>query len=72
MALHSIQLSIESFFKQSMYVHQRAMIRPKLRLRNGVIALAASFPPVPWYVRVNLDVEDTSVLIHPESLGEML
>ena len=35
---------------------------------NGAIAFEDSFTPLPWYFRVNLDVEDhycTSVLIHP-------
>ena len=65
MALHLIQLSIESFFKLSIYIHQRELIRPKFRLQSGDIALGDSLAQVPWYFRVNFEVEDTSVLIHP-------
>ena len=32
---------------------------------HSVIALGDRHHPLPWYVRVNLDVEDTSVLMHP-------
>ena len=30
---------------------------------NGAIALRGSLAPLPWHLRVNLDVKDTSVLV---------
>ena len=48
MTLHSIQLSIESFFKQFIHVRQRGLIRPKFILvGDGAIALGDSLAPVP-------------------------
>ena len=58
-ALHYIKLSIESFFKKSLYVRQRGLVRPKFFLMgDGAIALEDSLTPLPWHNRVNLDVED--------------
>ena len=49
-----------------MYVRQRGLFRPEtFLLGDGIIALGGSLAPVPWHIRVNLDVKDTSVLIHP-------
>ena len=49
----------------SIYARQRELVRPELMLGDEVIALMDSLAPVPWHVRVTLDVEDTSVLVHP-------
>ena len=60
MALHPIQLSIESFSKKSIYVRQRGLVSPKFfLLGDGAIALGDSLAPVPWHIRVNLGAEDT-------------
>ena len=32
---------------------------------NGAIAPGDSLAPVPWHLRVNLDVKDTGVIKHP-------
>ena len=54
MALHSIQLSIESFVKKSICVRQRGLVRPKFILvGDEAIALGDSLAPVPWHLRVN-------------------
>ena len=76
MALHWFQLSIKSFFKKSIYVRQRGLIRLKIILvGDGAIALGNSLDPDPWHLRVNLGTEyhyslaklsqHNSVLIHP-------
>ena len=68
MALHPIQLSIESFFKKSIYYRQRGSVRPKFRLGNGAIALGDVLALVAWYFRVNHGTENhyyTNVSIHP-------
>ena len=38
---------------------------PNVRLGNGAIDFEDSLIPVPWYFRVNLGTEDSSVLTHP-------
>ena len=66
MALHYFQLSIESFFKKSIYICQRGLVAPEfVLLGDEAIALGDSLAPLPCHIRVNLDVEVTSVLIHP-------
>ena len=49
----------------SIYARQRELVRPELMLGDEAIALMDSLAPIPWHVRVTLDVEDTSVLVHP-------
>ena len=66
MTLPLIQLFIESLLKKSIYIRQRGLVRPKFfLLRDGAIALGDSLAPVPSHIRVNLEVEDISVLVHP-------
>ena len=38
---------------------------------NGAIAFEYSLAPLPWHLRVNLDVEVTSVLVHPRQREEL-
>ena len=65
MALHSIQLSIESFFEKSKYVRQRGLVGPKFILMwDGTIALGDSHARVLCHLRLYLATEVTSVLIH--------
>ena len=66
MIFHSFQLLFESLSKKSIYVRQRGLIRPEFFLPgDGVIALRDRLASVPWYARVTLDVEATSVLKYP-------
>ena len=49
-----------------MYVRQRGLIKFEFFLPGDrAIALRDSLALLPWHVRVTLDVEGTSVLIHP-------
>ena len=60
MYLHSFQLSFESFFKTSIYIRQRGLVRPKIfLLGGGAIALRDSLAPVPWHARVNSTSKNT-------------
>ena len=34
-------------------------------MANDAIALGNSLAPLAWHLRVNFDIEDTSVFIHP-------
>ena len=55
-------LFIQEFFNHSIQV--RGLIRPKfILLGDGAIVLGDSRAPVPWHVRVDLDVENTSALV---------
>ena len=66
MLVHFLVRFVEEFFNHLIYIRQRGLARPEfLLLGDGAIALRDSLAPIPWHVRVTLDVEDTSVLIHP-------
>ena len=72
MAPHSFQLPLESFFKKSIFVPQRLLIRPEFFLPGDeAVVPKDSLALLPWHIRVTLDVEVISVLKHPRQ-REML
>ena len=61
MAFHHIQVPIRffgSFFNHSILVRHRGLIRSKFILMGNVaIALGDGLAPLPWDLKVNLDVK---------------
>ena len=64
MALHSFQLSIESFFKKLICTRQRSLVRPEfILLGDGAVALKDTLAPSLWHVRVISAQRNTITLV---------